>query len=230
MRLLLASNLNGNRRAYDFLIGQAENFDAMFWAGGLIDAFSKDAAGQRALVESAAGEIEAKGCRVLASSGERDDWAGPWLWLGRQGIFLAPGLLATTMPPEGMDRERLNTLRETAWRMGALWVMLSREPVAPGALAAGAPENMLLWPRAALRFGPDVIAAAGDSGEQDWCSRQAHTWVLTPGGSSEETGDFPTHVVLDTQDWTATRRSPGRPPEQRDISALAGVGTPRKAA
>lgn len=222
MKLLFASHLNGNPDFYEYLAAQAGAFDAMFWVGNLTNAHAGDAAEQSARVESAVGEIQSQGCRVFASRGAEDQGSGPWLWLERQGAFVAPGLVVTMLTGEKVNRARLRGLRKASWEAGALWIAVCSEPVVPSMLAAGATDTMLLWPQAALQFGPDMIVCpqrgpAMENEQTDWCKRRAHTWVLTPGQGNGNAR--PETIVLDTFRWSVTRYSAAGT-EHRDISAL----------
>ncbi len=222
MKLLFVSNLNGNPHFYEHLAAQAGAFDAMFWVGSLIDKRAGNPAGQLALVESAVGEIQSKGCRVFACGGAEDHGFAPWLWLERQGAFVAPGMVVTILADEKVDHDRLRAWRKAAWDAGALWIAVCNQPVVPAMLAAGASETMRLWPHAALRFGPDVIVCprqglGAEHEKSDWCRKRAHTWVLTPGQTNGDT--HPETIVLDTFQWSVARHSAART-ERRDVSAL----------
>lgn len=223
MKLLFISDLKGNQQSYDFLISQAANFDVMLWTGNLTDQDRGSQAEQQALVERAYGAIQSRGCRVLACGGETDAADFPCHWMKRQGIFITHGLFITTMPRTGLKRAQLAAYREAAWNAGALWIVLNHGPIAPSLLTAGAPKSLLLWPNAALRFGPDVIVTSHAHSAKDkraWCKRRGHTWTFNPGQS--DGGEFPPYIVLDLRRWTAKRYSP-RGSDERDVSVLRRI-------
>ena len=217
MKLLFAANLKGRRDLYETLVARSPEFTAMFWIGDLIDPDGDDAAEQQARLESAAGEIQARGCRVIASGASASS-LDLWRWFDRQGMFVAPGLLITGHP-EREDRSRLSALREAASKAGALWIALA-DAHASLAHTTEVPGGNYRGAYAADRFAPDLIVTTAADGARhrghEWCQRRAHTWVLVPDAGDPHAAS---HVILDLRRRRAVRHSrAGR--ESRDLSAL----------
>lgn len=219
MKLLFAANLKGHPRHYASLLERADHYSAMFWLGDLLDPNRPDLEQQRAVAINAAGEIQSRGCRVLAS-GPQADSLELWHWLRGSGTFIAPGYIVTRHTHDDSLEDRQIELREAAWNAGALWIVLADSPDLTWELTGGTPADRDQEDYTSHRFAPDLIFTCREGGtirsHSPWYERRGQTWVLTPDAGVRSSG---AEIVLDPRRHRVTRKV-GKRIDSRDISAL----------
>jgi predicted phosphodiesterase len=207
MNLLLTSDLHFNKRWYQWLEGQAANYDLISIAGDLLDAFSRIPIDQQIPICIERLKRLSASTNIVICSGNHDpiDLPRPWLaapvqstdWLAdleipnlipdSQTTVIKSDLIVTTLPflcPVQNKIKLIHRAEQLKEVHGSTWLVVAHDTS----------DLNLLRPGQIL---PDYWHS-GHIHQVNRCSQPYHSCLLLNSGQTSDT-DIPDHIVLDTK-------------------------------
>jgi Icc-related predicted phosphoesterase len=227
VRVLLASDLHYNLRHFDWLLGEADEFDVTVLAGDHLDILSPVALNSQWVVVLQYLQRMADRTTVVASSGNHDltarnahgEKAAAWLLDGRRVGALVDwdsldvdSVRITVCPwwDGPLTRDDVDAqLRDQARDRPAQWVWVYHPPPSGSTTAKGThrdygDDELRSW---IVEHQPEVVLSghvheAPFTNGGSWAERIGTTWTFNPGRLAM--GPVPNHVVLDLGLGTAS--------------------------
>lgn len=224
MKILLLADLHANRDWYNWLVGQAPQYDLVCVAGDLLDIFAVDEGGQiQYLRNTWLPAMIATRVPVAISSGNHDGSAVMWLSYlnqiegvvgdGSTQLVVSPSgeqIVVSTFPYYRSFRQHDPETR-ALWEQGVQlrkgkhlpWLALHHE--APAALSEAKTITTHWLASHVEQYQPDFVSSGHFHGgtEKSFAYRIGATWCFNSGQRLE--APRPNHIILDTSARTATR-------------------------
>jgi Icc-related predicted phosphoesterase len=225
MKVLFVADLHYSLKQFDWVIANAQSYDAVIIGGDLLDLGSAlDSDVQILVIEKYLRRIQEK-TRLIVSSGNHDgddrnagdESISQWIRQAKTNGSLVDGdslevngALVTICPwwDGPVSRAELEgQLTRDAQKPRNCWLWVHHAPPAnspvcwTGRRSVG-DEFLRQWIE---RFAPDVVLSghihnAPFSADGSWVDRIGKTWVFNPG---RQIGAYPTYVALDLEAMTA---------------------------